>query len=191
MKKILILTIASIALLVSCSEENVDLSQNQNQGYVINTVRVPISQETGKVIITDSNAKIEPTINEYFYSEVTLIFFPDRKFMSAFSNTQQMINYIKNNPKLVYGLFQVHVDGGIACDFTVVAGFQTISRMYMSNSATNGGDGKYPCTFPGIKKCAIDRIHALNWYDKFLCITAGLGCVQNMYISCTIDNCDL
>ena len=47
----------------------------------------------------------------------------------------------------------------------------------------------YPCTFQGIKSCAIKRIHSQDWSDMYLCVASGFDCVVHYYATCAIDLC--
>lgn len=194
MKKILFFVIAILSLIVSCSEEDTNFGNDTSQQeFLIKTVKIPFDKDSGKVV-TEPNLKIksEPTEKEYFYSEITMYFRPNEKLMPSFKSTEEANDFITNFPGKVYGEFDVFIDNELVASTTINKGIQTSSRMYLGQVSPNPSDtDAYPCTFKGIKKCAIDRIHALNWYDRFLCICAGIGCVQNMYISCTIDNCGL
>lgn len=107
--------------------------------------------------------------------------------MPTFRTEEELKQFLIDKPKETNGIFEAYTDNELVYTVNVVNGDKSGGRVLLQPEQTPSGD--YPCTFKGIKKCAIDSIHAQNWYEMIICVGQGIGCVQHYYIVCTIDNC--
>lgn len=118
------------------------------------------------------------------YSTVNLVFKCSDK-MQTFSTEKELKEFISKEPTKVNGTVELFVDNELVFTTQIVDGEKTKEEVFNSLST----DKKYPCTYKGIRQCAIDGIHSQNWFEMATCIAEGFNCVVVFYINCTIDNC--
>lgn len=118
------------------------------------------------------------------YTNVSMTFTCDKQ-MQTFSSEKELIAFISKNPSKASGTFELFLDNSIAYRAQIVNGEKIKEEVF--NETTN--NKIYPCTLAGIRQCAVDRIHAQNWFDMWTCIAEGIDCVIVKYASCMVDNC--
>ena len=151
------------------------------------SAQVSVLSVKGVVAIDVKNKSVKEVASvgnnsDVIYNNVNLTFMCGRE-MPKFQTTDELRDFLKNSPSKVNGIVELIIDDEMIFSIEIVNGVQK------SPNISNLANGSYPCTYPGIKKCAIERIKALNWFDKTLCILEGFGCVVNNYASCMVDNC--
>lgn len=134
------------------------------------------TKEVKEVIVKTENQDI-------VYSTISLIFKCDKQ-MQSFSSEKELKDYISKNPLRTSGTLELYVDNEITYSVQIIDGVKTNEHTF--NSST---EKKYPCTYQGIRQCAIDGIHDQNWFQMTTCVIEGFDCVVQFYINCTIDNC--
>lgn len=120
--------------------------------------------------------------SDTFYNKVNLTFKCDES-MQSFKSQTELVDYISNNSSKVNGIIYYSVDEEIIFTADVIDG------VLKNGEIINKVKDKYPCSYRGIRQCAIDTIHSYNWYDMWVCVAAGLGCVIDAYGSCFADHC--
>ena len=190
MKKQFIIAFAFIITLLSCSS---DENQTKNEGISTLSIEktLKINTETGNVNSSNKGSFKTKSLTSStdFYQEVKMNFICDPK-MGTFQNEEELENFLINYPKKTNGICELYIDNQMVYKVEVIDGTKNGGIILLTPPRKDDENlGDYPCTYHGIKACAIDRIHAQNWYDMALCIAEGLGCVGHHYISCAVDNC--
>lgn len=167
--------------LFSCDNENLN-TQSTNSKYVnkiSNTYSIGLNSKTKNIYIKDSNTNAKDENSETYVVENTLTL---DSSMPAFNSEEELINYINNNPSLLVGHYELIIDNVVVYSSDISNGSET-------NVFKMDGGTAFGCTYKTIRKCAVDRIHNMNWLDKWTCIAEGLNCVLYQMASCAIDIC--
>lgn len=187
MKKSIGLFILLGVLLFSCTSHEDD-SYEDTKSYMVEG-KVAYDTVKKKLLIKDTekdskslSSKIEDTLN---YTKLKYSFVCDQS-MPKFKTQKEFELFIVENPNKTNGVFDFYIDDELMYSVKIRNGQKDKVLFLYSFTETAK---QYPCTYPGIKACAIDRIHNQNWYDMALCIAEGLHCVIHNYASCAIDNC--
>lgn len=163
------------AILFSCSNEN-DLNQSiiKNEGFL--TVDLKNSKSyLGKNQTENSDEVYTVKATQTFELSET---------HPIFSTVEETKEYINTNLNSISGTYKFYINDILTYECIVLDG-----TIIQENNSLNLSNKKYPCTYKGIETCANDRIAAMNWFEKWFCITEGLGCVLFQMASCTVDNC--
>lgn len=171
----------------SCSKEdnqisNSNLSLKLVEQFIYNTDELYNSSENYQQ--KSSNFSKRDWSDPDFLT-LKYVFTPDVS-MPTFESEEDLKDFIVENHERTSGVFELYWDNELVYKCDVVDG-QIFNRQTFINEVSPGSN--YPCTYRGIKQCAIDRIHNLNWFDKTRCILSGLGCVMENYASCAADYC--
>lgn len=105
--------------------------------------------------------------------------------MPKFSSEEDFLYFIKDNINHVDVKLEYYLDGSLINQTDIEKGVIIKSEDF--NNSSKGK--KYPCTYLGIRECAINGIHSQNWFQMTQCVLEGVGCVIEWYVNCAIDNC--
>lgn len=176
----LFLFLSTFIVFVSCNDENELPSKTSTK--ISNKYAVSINNKTHKVSIKDDNITAKDADTDTYIVEnlITL-----DETMPSFNTEEELINYINNNPELLKGHYELIIDNVVVYSSDIKDGEE--SNVYKLPGG--GALDNYPCSYEGIRKCAVDRIHNMNWLQKWQCIAEGLNCVLWEMANCAVDNC--
>jgi hypothetical protein len=179
--------LVAVGIFISCSEEENEFSENVKKFELVHTVGINLTsgQVFGVDGIDESLFAAARTNDSVYYQKVQYIFTCDAS-MPRFSTQKELEQFLVEHPSETTGSFELIIDDKLAYRVKVTNGVKHHPEFFETEPTL---DGKYPCTYKGIKACAIDGIHSQNWFQMTQCVIEGLGCVIEWYINCTIDNC--
>lgn len=184
----LLVLLTSIGIFISCSKQEDEDVNKVNTFELKGTVAYNL--KTKKISVSegiDTEIKNTARQNEEVYYQTVKYLFTCDKSMPTFYSQEELENYLLNNSSKTNGIFELIIDNEIAYKVQIINGEKFNEEIF--NTSEGIQNKAYPCTYKGIKQCAIDSIHAQNWYEMALCIGEGLGCVSHYYIVCMVDNC--
>jgi hypothetical protein len=165
-------------LFIACSKQ-----ENENSGQ-ISSIKVEgivgYDSKTKKVFAKEINEKNDLSYareNDSVYYETVSYLFTCDSSMPTFSSQEELELYLVENPTITNGVFELIIDDVIVYRVQIINGEKHNEEILVSTEETS----KYPCTYAGIRACAVDTIHGYNWWDMVGCISAGFGCVVNAY----------
>jgi hypothetical protein len=181
------------AIFIACSkQENEDLNNVSSltvEGIVaFNTKTKKTYTKEINDIVSTKKAK-ESFNNDYDIHSIKSSFTCDKQ-MPAFSNKKELKTFLLENRKKTNGFFEFYIDDELVYSVQIIKG-EKINEKIISNAKLNGTipEQDYPCTYAGIRACAVNGIHSQNWYEMTKCVLTGFECVAEWYLNCAIDNC--
>ncbi|MCL9808237.1 hypothetical protein [Flavobacterium luminosum] len=104
--------------------------------------------------------------------------------MPSFESSDDLKEYITKNPEKASGEYNFYINGEVVYKVSIAKGIKINEIIFPISD-----NGRYGCSYEGVRRCAVDRIQSMNWYDTWGCIAAGMACVMDNMISCGIDIC--
>ena len=184
MKKILLPFYLAVLILIgtisfmSCSKED-----EGNIRSISKKARIAVDNTNKKVRLLENTESI--TSREEIHT-IENDFYLDPETMPAFNTEQNLATYVTKNVTTTDGHFELKIDEELLYSCDILNGQKINEKFYSSDSEYYK---IYPCSYKGIRACAVDTIHAYNWYDMWGCVSAGFACVVNAYGSCFASNC--
>lgn len=187
----LVLLITSTIFFACSKQENEDLNNTSSlkvEGIVAFNTKTKKSyvKETNDLVGTE---KAKESFNkDYDIHSIKSSFKCDEK-MPSFASEKELKSYLLNNRTKTNGVFEFYVDNELVYSVQIIKGEKFNEKITGTTTTRNLKTKEYPCTYAGVRACAVEGIHNQNWYQMALCIAEGFGCVADWYINCTIDNC--
>lgn len=186
----LVLLITSVMFFACSKQENEDLNNTTSlkvEGIVAFNTKTKKSyiKETDEIISTEE-AK-EGFNKDYDIHSIKSSFKCDEK-MPSFASEKELKSYLLNNRTKTNGIFEFYVDNELVYSVQIIKG-EKVNEKITETIKTRNLTAKYPCSYAGVRACAIDGIHNQNWYQMTKCVLSGFECVAEWYLTCTIDNC--
>jgi len=195
MRKIIYATLVLLitsAIFFACSkQENEDL--NNTSSLKVEGI-VAFNTKTKKSYVKETNNQVsaekakESFNKEYDIHSIKASFKCDEK-MPSFATEKELKSYLLKNKTKTNGVFEFFVDNELVYSVQIKNGEKLNEKIIETTAKMNLTAKEYPCSYAGVRACAIDGIHNQNWYEMALCIAEGFGCVADWYINCTINNC--
>jgi hypothetical protein len=189
---ILVLLITS-TLFFACSKlENEDL--NNTSSFKVEGI-VAFNTKTKKTYVKETNdlvstEKAKEKFNKDYDIHLIKWSFICDKTMPAFANEKELKSYLLKNTKKTNGVFEFYIDNELVYSVKIIKGEKFNEKIIMGTKKTLNLTSKdYPCTYAGVRACAVEGIHNQNWFQMTQCVLEGVACVAEWYINCTIDNC--
>lgn len=181
----------STILFVACSKQENEISSTTNSLKVEGIIA--FNTKTKKTYLKEINNTIGIEKTKESFSkdyEIHLIksSFKCNNDMPYFTTEKELKSYLIENNLKTNGVFELYIDNELVYSTQIKKG-KKINEVFTETAKTLNLTAKYPCSYAGIKACAIEGIHNQNWYQMALCISEGFGCVAEWYLNCTIDNC--
>lgn len=175
-------------LSISCSKQDEEI-KNQELISFETEHEFLIDLSTNEVFSVGSNDKDylkSPNLEKH---TLKFVFEPSAT-MPNFESEKELQSFLLNKMTETNGSFRFFLDNKLIYKGQVIDGKKTNAEGVTGLSTKNFSKYKeYPCSYAGVRQCAIDGIDNQNWYEMSICVIEGLGCVAEWYLNCTIDNC--
>lgn len=172
------LVILGLFVIISCNDDENNLKNEtilKKEGFVsINLKNKTV--KTSSTFLKESSETITYKVSHTFTSNDSSL---------DFDNVNDMINHINSNPNDANGTYKLYLDNELIYKADIINGIK--QNVIIFNPSINNKVN--PCSYEGIRLCAVERIDNMNWLDTWTCIADGLGCVLYQMASCAIDNC--
>lgn len=187
----LVLLFTSVIFMACAKQENDELS---NTSSVKVEGIIAFNTNTKKSYVKETNdmvsvEKAKESFNEDYDIHSIMSSFKCDKNMPTFATEKELKSYLLKNKTKTNGVFEFFVDNELVYSVQIKNGEKWNEKIIETTAKMNLTAKEYPCSYAGIRACAIDGIHNQNWYQMAVCITEGFGCVAEWYLICTIDNC--
>lgn len=177
-----------MGIFISCSTQENENVEKVNSFELKGTVAYNLKSK--KISFSEGYDKENISLlrqnEEVYYQTVKYLFTCDRS-MPTFYSQAELEDYLLNNSSKTNGIFELILDDEIAYRVQIINGEKFNEEIFATSEGVSSK--VYPCTYRGIKACAIDGIHNQNWFQMTQCVLEGFGCVAEWYLNCTIDNC--
>lgn len=179
------------AIFIACSkQENEDL--NNKSSLKVEGI-VAFNTKTKKSYVKETNdivgeEKAKKSFNkDYDIHSIKSSFKCDEQ-MPSFATEKELKSYLLENRTKTNGLFEFYVDDELVYSVQIIKG-EKFNEKIIATTKTRNLTAKYPCSYAGVRACAVEGIHNQNWYQMTKCVLMGFECVAEWYLNCTIDNC--
>jgi hypothetical protein len=179
-------------IFIACSkQENEDLNKISSlkvEGIVAFNAKTKMTfiKETNNTL---SSEKAKENLNkDYVIHSVKSLFKCDKQ-MPSFETEKELKSYLLENRTKTNGIFEFYIDEELVYSVQIRKGEKINEKIIANTAKLNLSAKEYPCSYAGVKACAVEGIHNQNWFQMTQCVLEGLACVAEWYINCTIDNC--
>jgi hypothetical protein len=195
MRKFIYATLAVLitsAIFIACSkQENEDLnsvSLLKVEGIVAFNIKTKKSyvQETNDIV---SAEKAKKSFNEEYDIHSIKSSFKCDEQMPSFATEKELKSYLLKNRTKTNGVFEFYIDNELVYSVQIIKGEKFNEKITGTTKTRNLAAKEYPCSYAGVRACAVEGIHNQNWFQMTQCVLEGFACVAEWYLNCTIDNC--